>query len=672
MEDDGLELNIVSAPAPPQPARAKKRSSGKAWDKKKAKVATASKDPITPRQQQQQVDGAAGKKAQGHTHESTVAKAVSIGSTDMAAGLKTTRQQGGSRDGSSSSVNNNNPLAEQPVDLVVAKHATINRTHAPRRSTKGRGHTDAGTPPTKQPSHERQRVLEMAGRPVTFNAPPSSMEAHKKNPANTTNTGAEPGSSPRPTKRKRSSGLAGPVASNGVVDFTVNDTAKSRTRPDKNSRRTAATAAAVAKAMTAMAKSGGKWWDDDDDDRVITKQSPTAASVTKFGWNYGDENGGGEGVEEDKDGGLPSDIHPNSVRTKAVNMDAEASNAMGILATLLGKGGGASGCEESKRLKNGGKSKKRAREPIEIDGASDAGLTEACSTMQMQPNSEVEEVLPSAVHVGGTGDGDAHGQSTQVIPNQNDHVASALTPSADTSDQSGRGSDGNSGDNADKAAGFSTRKTRNRNHGVGKDSVPLPEHHARPRELSRRAAATPLPSARSTHVMAAGPGATFAALGMPPKMVAHLEEPKGEQGGGGMGLVGPTVCQLGAVPMLVAGHNTVVKSETGSGKTLTYLLPLLCDLAAMDPRVDREKGTLAIVLAPTRELSAQILEVRQRKGWRVVRKSCLFSLGPRAPLLGLSSLSRIRCGLRVGKVVSSGAYTVFAFWEMQMPVHGAG
>jgi superfamily II DNA/RNA helicase len=50
----------------------------------------------------------------------------------------------------------------------------------------------------------------------------------------------------------------------------------------------------------------------------------------------------------------------------------------------------------------------------------------------------------------------------------------------------------------------------------------------------------------------------------------------------------------------------MLKSETGSGKTLAYLLPIINDLAQRTPRVTREHGTLAIVLAPTRELSVQV------------------------------------------------------------------
>jgi ATP-dependent RNA helicase DDX31/DBP7 len=46
-----------------------------------------------------------------------------------------------------------------------------------------------------------------------------------------------------------------------------------------------------------------------------------------------------------------------------------------------------------------------------------------------------------------------------------------------------------------------------------------------------------------------------------------------------------------------------------TGKTLTYLLPLIQDLQSWNPKVDRASGTWAIILAPTRELSVQIFDV---------------------------------------------------------------
>ena len=44
-----------------------------------------------------------------------------------------------------------------------------------------------------------------------------------------------------------------------------------------------------------------------------------------------------------------------------------------------------------------------------------------------------------------------------------------------------------------------------------------------------------------------------------------------------------------------------------SGKTLSYLLPLMDILGRSDPQISRDKGTYAIIIAPTRELVVQVL-----------------------------------------------------------------
>ena len=56
------------------------------------------------------------------------------------------------------------------------------------------------------------------------------------------------------------------------------------------------------------------------------------------------------------------------------------------------------------------------------------------------------------------------------------------------------------------------------------------------------------------------------------------------------------------VPDVLAGHDVLVKSPTGSGKTLAFGLPLV-DLVA-----DAKHRPAALVLAPTRELAAQIVD----------------------------------------------------------------
>jgi superfamily II DNA/RNA helicase len=85
----------------------------------------------------------------------------------------------------------------------------------------------------------------------------------------------------------------------------------------------------------------------------------------------------------------------------------------------------------------------------------------------------------------------------------------------------------------------------------------------------------------------------------------------------GFGLQRPTRVQRLSVPHALARdglHSCLVKSETGSGKTLAFLLPLVQDLLRLNDAapVSRADGTLALVLAPTRELCQQIHTVAVR------------------------------------------------------------
>jgi ATP-dependent RNA helicase RhlE len=70
-----------------------------------------------------------------------------------------------------------------------------------------------------------------------------------------------------------------------------------------------------------------------------------------------------------------------------------------------------------------------------------------------------------------------------------------------------------------------------------------------------------------------------------------------------LGFTRPTPIQAEAVPPALDGRDLLACAQTGSGKTIAFLLPLLHRL--MDkPR----RTTRALVLTPTRELAAQILE----------------------------------------------------------------
>jgi ATP-dependent RNA helicase RhlE len=70
-----------------------------------------------------------------------------------------------------------------------------------------------------------------------------------------------------------------------------------------------------------------------------------------------------------------------------------------------------------------------------------------------------------------------------------------------------------------------------------------------------------------------------------------------------LGWTRPTPIQADAIPVALTGRDLLACAMTGSGKTAAFLLPILNQL------VDKPRGTTrALVLAPTRELAAQILD----------------------------------------------------------------
>lgn len=70
----------------------------------------------------------------------------------------------------------------------------------------------------------------------------------------------------------------------------------------------------------------------------------------------------------------------------------------------------------------------------------------------------------------------------------------------------------------------------------------------------------------------------------------------------------PTPIQSQAIPAIMSGRDVIGISRTGSGKTISYLLPLLRQIKAQRPLATNETGPLGLILAPTRELALQIHE----------------------------------------------------------------
>src|SRR5579862_8905748 len=67
----------------------------------------------------------------------------------------------------------------------------------------------------------------------------------------------------------------------------------------------------------------------------------------------------------------------------------------------------------------------------------------------------------------------------------------------------------------------------------------------------------------------------------------------------------PTAVQAQAIEPALAGRDVVATAQTGTGKTLAFVLPLI-HLLGKEPR---KSGVRALILIPTRELAIQIQEV---------------------------------------------------------------
>ena len=68
-----------------------------------------------------------------------------------------------------------------------------------------------------------------------------------------------------------------------------------------------------------------------------------------------------------------------------------------------------------------------------------------------------------------------------------------------------------------------------------------------------------------------------------------------------MGYLKPTPIQEQAIPLILDNKDLIACAQTGTGKTASYLLPLLQHISSTD-----KKHTKALILAPTRELAQQI------------------------------------------------------------------
>ncbi|XP_048777011.1 probable ATP-dependent RNA helicase DDX31 [Ostrea edulis] len=92
----------------------------------------------------------------------------------------------------------------------------------------------------------------------------------------------------------------------------------------------------------------------------------------------------------------------------------------------------------------------------------------------------------------------------------------------------------------------------------------------------------------------------FKDLDIHPFMISNLEER--------FKITQMTTVQQRALPYVLGGRDILVKSQTGSGKTLTFAMPLVQHLQGLAPKISRMDGVQALVIVPTRELAIQCFE----------------------------------------------------------------
>ncbi len=89
---------------------------------------------------------------------------------------------------------------------------------------------------------------------------------------------------------------------------------------------------------------------------------------------------------------------------------------------------------------------------------------------------------------------------------------------------------------------------------------------------------------------------TFADLGLSDKVLAAVTE---------AGYTEPTPIQAGAIPHAIAGRDVLGIAQTGTGKTASFVLPMLTRLERGRARARMPR---TLILEPTRELAAQVEE----------------------------------------------------------------
>ena len=94
------------------------------------------------------------------------------------------------------------------------------------------------------------------------------------------------------------------------------------------------------------------------------------------------------------------------------------------------------------------------------------------------------------------------------------------------------------------------------------------------------------------------PVQSLEALGLPAPLMKEIQR---------AGYTAPTSIQAQALPVALSGRDLIGLAKTGSGKTVTYLWPMIVHILAQ-PQMKAGDGPIGVILSPTRELAVQIYQ----------------------------------------------------------------
>src|SRR4029078_3232612 len=95
---------------------------------------------------------------------------------------------------------------------------------------------------------------------------------------------------------------------------------------------------------------------------------------------------------------------------------------------------------------------------------------------------------------------------------------------------------------------------------------------------------------------------TFADPGRSPKVQAAVTA---------AGYVNPTPIQAAAIPVVLTGRDVLGIAQTGTGKTASFVLAMI---ARLESGRGRARMPRSLILAPTRELAAQVAQSFEKYG----------------------------------------------------------